>query len=160
MSNLAFDERYTFCEVFAWTLGLYGLPACQVMVGAPEYKYMPPRKDNGHTVASYDRLYDNKSMDFVSSAGFGFLSCIINSPYALQCLLHSWPVGSMYLRLALYAVLCQVPDAMNLIAPDCGSWVTTSRGSSLRSFINPLGRQGLQWVDDNNCTVSRSIDCI
>ena len=33
------------------------------------------RKDNGYTVASYDHIYD-KSMDFVSSAGFGFLSCI------------------------------------------------------------------------------------
>ena len=96
-------------------------------------------------------------MDFVSSAGFGFLPCI--SPCTLRHLLYSWPVGLMHLRLALYVVLCELPDAMNLIAPDCGSWITTSRGSSLRSSINPLGRQGLQWVDDNNCTVSRSIDC-
>ena len=59
----------------------------------------------------------------------------------------------------MYVILCELPDALNLFAPDCGSWTVTARGTSMRSVISPSGREALPWVADNNCTVSRSISC-
>ena len=40
-------------------------------------------------------------------------------------------------------VLQEGPNALNLVAPDCGSFSLVSRATSQRSPINPLGRQGL-----------------
>ena len=34
-----------------------------------------------------------------------------------------------------------VRNAMNLFAPDCGSWGLTARGTSMRSELNPAGRE-------------------
>lgn len=65
----------------------------------------------------------------------------------------------LQLRLAMYVILCECPDAMNLFAPDCGSWGLTARGASMRSELNPAGREALSWVSCNNCMVSRSIGC-
>ena len=59
----------------------------------------------------------------------------------------------------MYVILCECPDAMNLFAPDCGSWGLTARGTSMRSELNPAGREALSWVSCNNCMVSRSIGC-
>ena len=59
----------------------------------------------------------------------------------------------------MYVIMCEFPDAMNLFAPDCGSWTVTARGTSMRSVICPFGREALPWVDQNNCTVARSIGC-
>ena len=59
----------------------------------------------------------------------------------------------------MYVILCQVPEACSLLAPDCGSWSVVSRGGSMRSEINPHGRDCLPWVADNNCAVSRRIGC-
>ena len=65
----------------------------------------------------------------------------------------------LQLRLAMYVILCECPDAMNLFAPDCGSWGLPARGASMRSELNPAGREALSWVSCNNCMVSRSIGC-
>ena len=57
----------------------------------------------------------------------------------------------------MYAVLNQCVDAINVIGPDCSSWGLPARHTSMRSEINPLGRNGLAWVDTNNCLVSRPL---
>ena len=59
----------------------------------------------------------------------------------------------------MYVILCECPDAMNLLAPDCGSWGLAARGTSMRSALNPGGREALPWVNRNNCMVSRNIGC-
>ncbi|CAE7794199.1 unnamed protein product [Symbiodinium sp. KB8] len=56
--------------------------------------------EQGYTIASFDCLYGGP-MDIQSNGGFA---------------------------LAMYVIMCEVPDAMNLLAPDCGSWVVTTRG--------------------------------
>ena len=45
---------------------------------------------------------------------------------------------------------------MNVLAPACGSWSQMSRGTSLRSPVNPFGRQALQYVRDGSMVLSRS----
>ncbi|CAE7192623.1 unnamed protein product, partial [Symbiodinium pilosum] len=82
---------------------------------------------HGLAAVEYDFLVSN-SMDFVSAAGFG---------------------------LAIYAVLCLVPFGLLIGGPDCSSWTVVSRGTSLRTIVNPGGNVNLQWVRDNNLTVSR-----
>ena len=59
----------------------------------------------------------------------------------------------------MYVVLCEFPDALNLIGPDCSSWTIPARGTSLRSTINPWGRQGIDFVGENNALCSRCFVC-
>ena len=37
----------------------------------------------------------------------------------------------------------------------CGSWVVVSRGTTMRTFLSPMGRTDLQSVSDANTLVSR-----
>ena len=57
----------------------------------------------------------------------------------------------------MVCVLQQCPGAFNMVAPDCGSFSVVSRGTSLRTGINPLGMQSLGFVARGNGTISRSI---
>ena len=59
----------------------------------------------------------------------------------------------------MWVILCEVYDALNLIGPDCSSWTIPARGTSLRSFINPYGRMGIDFVGRNNCGISRTLGC-
>ena len=63
------------------------------------------------------------------------------------------------LRIAMWAVLNQAPDALNLVGPDCSSWGVPARYTSMRNFVNPYGRMGNDWVESNNCLVSRTLVC-
>ncbi|CAK9084650.1 unnamed protein product [Durusdinium trenchii] len=58
--------------------------------------------------------------------------------------------------LCAHLILNQVPDRCNLLAPVCGSWSAVSRGSTLRSYINPMGRH-CPSVDSGNRMVSRCV---
>ena len=60
------------------------------------------------------------------------------------------------LSLALWVVLNEIPDAMNVIGPDCSSWGVPARATSMRNFNNPHGRAGLDWVSSGTTMVSRS----
>lgn len=55
----------------------------------------------------------------------------------------------------MICVLQEAPNAFNMVAPDCGSFTVVSRGTSLRSAITPLGREGLPFVFRGNGTISR-----
>ncbi|CAE7315092.1 unnamed protein product [Symbiodinium necroappetens] len=85
--------------------------------------------DSGYTTASFDKLY-GAPMDFISSSGYS---------------------------IAMWVVLNEIPDACNLIGPDCSSWGVPARASSMRSFINAHGRMASSWVNSNNCLVSRLV---
>ena len=52
-------------------------------------------------------------------------------------------------------VLQEAPNALNLVAPDCSSFTVVSRGTSMRTPINPLGRDGIAFVHSANGSVSR-----
>ncbi|CAE7495841.1 unnamed protein product [Symbiodinium pilosum] len=84
---------------------------------------------HGYATASYDLLYGDP-MDFLSSKGYS---------------------------IALWTVLNECVDAMNMIGPACGSWGIPARATSMRSTINPYGRVGIECVDANNCLVSRLV---
>ena len=64
------------------------------------------------------------------------------------------------LRMALYVVLREVQNAVNLCGPDCSSWGIPARGTSKRSPINPLGCQFYEFVKRGNCMVSRPLGLI
>lgn len=75
-----FEQRFTFFEVFAgkgrvseyWPLASI---ICTCNEGSRMIVRMYElRADQGHNVASYDRLY-GAPMDFTSSAGFAILCC-------------------------------------------------------------------------------------
>lgn len=61
--------------------------------------------------------------------------------------------------MCLKTVLSQVTNAFNLLAPVCGSWSVVSRGSTYRSFANPMGHQDYQAVSFGNRMVSRFFGC-
>ena len=52
-------------------------------------------------------------------------------------------------------VMQEGPDAFNMLAPMCGSWCLISRGTSLRSAVNPDGRACLDFVAEGNLTIAR-----
>lgn len=52
-------------------------------------------------------------------------------------------------------VMQEVPNALNVIAPDCSSFPLVSRGTSLRSGVCPLGRDGIPFVHRANGSISR-----
>ena len=64
-----------------------------------------------------------------------------------------------HLRLALWVVLNELPDALNVIGPDCGSWGIPARHTSGRSYINPMGCLFKKWITGNNMLVSRTLGC-
>lgn len=62
-------------------------------------------------------------------------------------------------RMCMHLILNQVINAFNLLAPVCGSWSAVSRGSTHRSFINPMGHQEYNAVSFGNRMVSRFPGC-
>ena len=62
-------------------------------------------------------------------------------------------------RMCLHTVLNEVVDAFNLMAPVCGSWSAVSRGSTYRSYCNPMGHQPYQAVSFGNRMISRFSGC-
>eukprot|EP00435_Cladocopium_sp_Y103_P027890 s546_g6.t3 len=59
--------------------------------------------------------------------------------------------------MCLHTVLSEVADAFNLMAPVCGSWSAVSRGSTYRSYTNPMGHQAYQAVSFGNRMMSRCV---
>ena len=62
------------------------------------------------------------------------------------------------LRLAVWAILCEHPEALNLMGPECGSWGVPARGTSMRNFINIFGALHLAFVSNAEMTVSRILE--
>lgn len=54
----------------------------------------------------------------------------------------------------------ELPNAMNVLAPDCGSWGIPCRGTSKRSWINYEGAVQYPFVRVGNMMVSRFFRCI
>ena len=59
------------------------------------------------------------------------------------------------LRLAVYLILCGLPNAVLNAGPECSSWVVVSRGTSLRNWINYRGNESLDFVGRANKMISR-----
>lgn len=85
-------------------------------------------REAGYSVGSYDYLYNEKGMDFLSPGGFG---------------------------LAMLLSLCTVPAGLHVMAPDCSSWTRISRGTSMRDALCTLGRLDLQWVRNGSLMIAR-----
>lgn len=83
----------------------------------------------------------------------GFRCCNIDLEYA-ECM--DFERRSCF-ALCLWAILNQAPDGVNLLAPVCGSWSTVSRGSTLRTFINPMGHQQFSSVGFGNRMTSKCV---
>ena len=109
---------------------------------------------SGVATVSYDieMFPDKRTMDFLSPSGFAYLSLyyVACPPPLLPPVCHIQPP-----RLAMTCILQEGPNALNLVAPDCGSFSLVSRGTFMRSGINPLGRQGLPFVFRGNGSISR-----
>ena len=60
-------------------------------------------------------------------------------------------------RLCLYVIMKELPNAVNLMAPDCGSWGIPARGTTRRAFHNYLGCS-YQFVLSGNLMVGRFLD--
>lgn len=52
-------------------------------------------------------------------------------------------------------ILRSAPGCVCHFGLACGSWVIVSRGTTLRTFLAPMGRTDLQCVSDANTLVSR-----
>lgn len=87
---------------------------------------------HGYTCASIDEMYckGERTMDFLSPAGW---------------------------LLAVWAILCEHPEALNLMGPECGSWGVPARGTSMQNFINIFGALHLAFVSNAEMTVSRIV---
>ena len=121
------------------------------------------RHEQGFRVASIDRDYNSRSMDFLKTSGFLFLGykiniCVLNlythpvcsHPLCLLCL--GWP------RLVLFAIMNLCPRGLVHWAPCCSSWGIPARGTSLRSIINAHGYTSYEFVANGNTTVSRTLE--
>jgi len=63
-------------------------------------------------------------------------------------------------RLCLYVIMQELPNALNLMAPDCGSWGIPARGTTRntrRAFHNYLGCS-YPFVLSGNLMVGRPLD--
>lgn len=60
--------------------------------------------------------------------------------------------------LCLYVIMQELPNALNLMAPDCGSWGIPARGTTRRAFHNYLGCS-YPFVLSGNLMVARLILC-
>ena len=49
------------------------------------------------------------------------------------------------------------PGCLCVLAPVCASWTRVSRGTSLRSFVNPFGDLEANFVVEANLMISRPI---
>ena len=84
----------------------------------------------GYQCASFDFEYSKKGMNFLGHAGFA---------------------------LSILTVMKLMPNGVVLLAPQCSSWVVASRGTSRRSFINPMGFEGYKFVTDGNQMIARLV---
>ena len=117
----------------------------------------------GIPTVSYDinNCPGKRSMDFLSEGGLRYSFAnnlhvrihLTSIGITDQC--RSFPT-TFASRLSMLCVMQEVPGAFNLLAPDRGSWTVVSRGTSLRSCINPLGRSSLPFVANGNTTIPRS----
>ncbi|CAK9083901.1 unnamed protein product [Durusdinium trenchii] len=83
----------------------------------------------------------------------GFRCCSVDLDYA-DCM--DFEKHSTF-ALCLWAILNEVPDAFNVLAPVCGSWSTVSRGSTLRNYVNPMGHQPYNSVAFGNRMTSKCV---
>ena len=89
-------------------------------------------------------------MDWLKPAGFVFLNWF---KYR-SCKIYDRGFES-HLRLALWVLLQESPDALNMAGPDCAPWGLPARSTTGRSVLNILGRQDLPFVNGGNCMVAR-----
>lgn len=112
--------------------------------------------------ARLDKDYHH-GMDILTAAGFAPL----NMKYAslCVCVLHvkhtyrfPWFIRAcIQPRTQLVSVLRGAPDGfVKWSGIQCSSWVSISRGTTLRSFFAPLGNQDVKCVADGNVMTSRS----
>ncbi len=95
-------------------------------------------------------------MDFLSAPGFLFPILINESSLSKGFLLNI----ISKLRLVVWAILCEYPEAVNVMGPECGSWGLPARGTSKRNFMNYCGALHLAFVANADKTVSRTHDWI
>ena len=119
------------------------------------------RKRRGFNVGRLDIIVGQEagspeSHDFLSTTGF--LSCAQFWFCRLQLAAYAHVHEFVFcLRVACFAVLQLAPGCIGLIAPDCRSWGTPSRGTSWRTFINVLGLNGRDFVHCGNLMASRTL---
>ena len=58
-------------------------------------------------------------------------------------------------RLTLWVLLSERPDAVNMAGPDCAPWGLPARATTQRTIVNVLGRQDLDFVANGNMMISR-----
>jgi len=66
-------------------------------------------------------------------------------------------LGASGFALALNSALRLRHHAICPLGPVCSSWVWVNRNSSGRSYLNPLGSAGVDYVENANCMVSRVV---
>lgn len=62
---------------------------------------------------------------------------------------------ALKLRLAMTILMKCRPGLVAHLGLACGSWVVVSRGTTLRSFLAPMGRTDVESVAQANCLVAR-----
>ena len=100
-------------------------------------------------------------MDFMENSGLVKQDLNMTEPIFTDFYLFSWrPQGGhfMQLRIVLNTILHEREIAVNLMAPDCGSWGVPSRGTSGRTFFNYLGNLEYGFVTNGNSMISRNFD--
>lgn len=64
------------------------------------------------------------------------------------------------LRLVVWIILCEAPEAMNLMGPECASWGVPARGTSKRNFCNAFGAMHLPFVGEANECIAKKLGCM
>ena len=113
--------RFHFLDLFAGVANATKVWPLVPRVGPPFI-----RSTAGYTCASVDESYfpGERTMNFVTPAGFSWLG---------------YSVGPLQLRLIMWVILCEYPEAVNLMGPCCSSWGLPARGTSCRNYVNPHG---------------------
>ena len=75
-------------------------------------------------------------------------------------MIQSLVYGDAEPRLTIYIILCECEEALNLMGPECGSWGIPARGTSKRTYINPLGAMELGFVAEIHQLVLRLVLCL
>ena len=106
----------------------------------------------GLKAAALDVLYHPKAFDITSPPGFATLAC------RLVYIGAKWPAYvERDLRLAILAALRgRYGSMLAMLGVCCSSWVAISRGSSHRSFLNPMGYTGYEAVRLANLMAART----
>ena len=132
---------------------------CECVYVCLGHVFVHLRTKRGYKCATYDWQQSKRCMDFNSAAGFLLLSSIGNGGCNKPCMP---AVSSAFSRLALYVVFNMGPDSVMMAGPDCSSWGIPARGSSKRSYINPMGLESVPFVASANCMIGRflGIQCL